>query len=174
MNFAQPAIATVTFVFLTCLFTSGQTSDGGEESSLVLEQGAVPHKGLDDVYRRFSEGYKQLDAASVANLYSETAAYLAPGNNLEIGRQKVSETFTRFFDSVRQRNGRLQISFRIVQRQIDRSLAYDVGIYTLTSFNEKGEARTSKGKFVVVARREKDEVWRFQVDGYNDLPKQPK
>ena len=174
MNFAQRTIATGTFVFLTCLSTYGQTPGNTPESSLVLEEGVAAHKDLGEIYRRFSEGYKKLDAAAVANLYTETAAYLAPGQNLDIGRQKVLETFTKFFDSVRQRNGRMEISFRIAQRQAEQSLGYDVGIYTLTSFNEKGEARTSKGKFMVVAKPEKDGVWRFQVDGYNDLPKPPK
>jgi len=144
------------------------------QNSPVLDEGVAPHDGLDAIYRRFSEGYKKLDGAAVANLYTETAAYLAPGNEIEIGRAKVSETFTKMFESVRQRNGRLEISFRIAQRQAEQSLAYDVGIYTLTSFNDKGEARTSKGKFFVVAKPEKDGVWRFQVDGYNDLPKMPK
>ena len=134
----------------------------------------APHDGLDEIYRRFSEGYKKLDPAAVANLYTETAAYLAPRKEIEIGRAKVLATFTEFFDSVRQKNGRMEISFRIAQRQAEQNLAYDVGIYTLTSFNDKGEARTSKGKFMVVAKREKDGVWRFQVDGYNDLPKPPK
>lgn len=158
---------------MSCL-SSAQTSTGTRESSLVLEQRVAPHKGLDEVYRRFSEGYKKLDAASVANLYSETAAYLAPKNNIEIGRQKVLGIFTGFFDSVKQKNELIEISFRIVQRQVDKNLAYDVGIYTLTTFDEKGESRASSGKFVVVAGREKDGVWRFQVDGYNDLPKQTK
>jgi ketosteroid isomerase-like protein len=64
----------------------------------------------------------------------------------------------------------LEISFRIVQRQVDKNLAYDVGVYTLTSFNQKGESSKDSGKFVVVARREKDDSWRFQVDGYSALP----
>jgi uncharacterized protein (TIGR02246 family) len=142
------------------------------EGSLVLEQGVAPHKGLDTVYRRFIEGYKKLDAASVANLYSETAAYLAPQSNIQIGRQKVSGIFASFFDSVRQKNGRLEISFHVVQRQVEKNLAYDVGIYTLTSFNEKGESSKGTGKFVVVATRGKGDIWRFQVDGYSDLPKE--
>jgi uncharacterized protein (TIGR02246 family) len=174
MKFAQWATATGAFVFLAIVSAYGQTLDKMAEGSLVLDQGVAAHKGLDDIYRRFSEGYKKLDAAAVANLYTETAAYLAPGQDLDIGRQKVLETFTKFFDSVRERHGRLEISFRIAQRQVEQNLAYDVGIYTLTSFNEKGEPRTSKGKFMVVAKPEKDGVWRFQVDGYNDLPKEPK
>jgi uncharacterized protein (TIGR02246 family) len=174
MKFIIQTVAIALLVFLSCASNSAQTSTGTRESSLVLEQSVAPHKGLDEIYRRFSEGYKKLDAASVANLYSETAAYLAPKNNIEIGRQKVLGIFTGFFDSVKRKNERIEISFRIVQRQVDKNLAYDVGIYTLTSFNEKGESRASNGKFVVVARREKDGVWRFQVDGYNDLPKQTK
>lgn len=144
------------------------------ESSPILDEGVAAHEGLDAIYRRFSEGYKKLDPAVVANLYTETAAYLQPGTEIEIGREKVLASFTKFFDSVRQRNGRVEISFRIVQRQAEQKLAYDVGMYTLTSFSDKGEQRTSKGKFFVVAKPEKDGVWRFQVDGYNDLPKPPK
>lgn len=174
MKYKNLLIAIGSAVFLTCLATSGLAAENAVATSAVLGEGVAPHNGLDEIYRRFAEGYKKLDAAAVANLYTETAAYLAPGQNLDIGRQKVLETFTKFFDSVRQRNGRMEISFRIAQRQAEQSLAYDVGIYTLTSFNERGEARVSKGKFMVVAKPEKDGVWRFQVDGYNDLPKPPK
>jgi len=169
MKFIVQTIAIAVFVLSGFSSTFAQTSNGTVESSLVLEQGVAPHKGLDEVYRRFSEGYKKLDAASVVNLYSESAAYLAPGSNIQIGRQKVSEIFTGFFNSVRQQNGQLEISFRIVQRQVDKNLAYDVGIYTLTSFNQKGESSKDSGKFVVVAKREKGDSWRFQVDGYSPL-----
>jgi uncharacterized protein (TIGR02246 family) len=174
MKYKNLLIAIGSAVVLTCLAPSGLAAENAVATSPVLDEGVAPHNGLDEIYRGFAEGYKKLDPALVANLYTETAAYLAPGQNLDIGRQKVLETFTKFFDSVRQRNGRMEISFRIAQRQVDQSLAYDVGIYTLTSFNEKGEPRTSKGKFMVVAKPEKDGVWRFQVDGYNDLPKPPK
>ena len=174
MKFTQRAMAAGTSVFLAIVSAFGQTPGTKAEDSLVLEEGVAAHSGLDEIYRRFTEGYKKLDAAAVANLYTETAAYLAPGQNLEVGREKVLGTFTRFFDSERQRKGRVEISFRIVQRQVDQILAYDVGIYTLTTFDEKGEARASKGKFMVVAKREKDGVWRFQVDGYNGVPKPPK
>ena len=172
LNSANRAIFITALICLSYLAAPSQTSNIAVEKSLVLEQGVAPHKGLDGIYRQFSEGYKKLDAASVVNLYSDTAAYLAPGSPVQIGRQKVSDIFTGFFDSVRKRNGRLEISFRILQRQVDQNLAYDVGIYTLTSFDEKGAASKDSGKFVVVARREKGDVWRFQVDGYNSVPKE--
>lgn len=171
MKFVIQTIAIAAFVVLSYSSNSAQTLNNMADGALILEQGVAPHKQLDEIYRRFTEGYKKLDAASVANLYSETAAYLAPEDNIQIGRQKISQIFTGFFDSVKQQNGRLEISFRIVQRQVDKNLAYDVGIYMLTSFNQKGEPSKSSGKFVVIAKREKDDTWRFQVDGYSALPK---
>jgi len=174
MKSTKPLIGIGSLVFLTCLATSAPAAENTPQSALVLDEGVAAHKGLDEIYRRFSEGYKNLDAAAVANLYTETAAYLSPGDEIDIGRGKILATFSKMFDSTRQRNGRLEISFRIAQRQAEQNMAYDVGIYTLTSFNDKGESRTSKGKFFVVAKPEKDGVWRFQVDGYNDLPKPPK
>lgn len=65
------------------------------QDSPVLDQGVAPHDGLDEIYRGFAEGYKKLDPALVANLYSETAAYLAPGKKIEIGRARVLATFYR-------------------------------------------------------------------------------
>src|SRR5688572_18412808 len=161
------------FVVLTCLATSGLATEGEGENP-ALDAGVAAHKGLDEIYRRFSEGYKKLDPAVVANLYTETAAYLSPGDEIDIGREKILANFTKMFDSDKQRNGRFEISFRIAQRQAEPTMAYDVGVYTLTSFNDKGESRSSKGKFFVVAKPDKEGVWRFQVDGYNDLPKAAK
>ena len=174
MKYTKLLIGIGSFVFLTSLATSVQAAENPPQGALVLDEGVAPHKGLDEIYGRFSEGYKNLDAAAVGNLYTETAAYLSPGDEIDIGRAKILATFSKMFDSTRQRNGRLEISFQIAQRQAEQTLAYDVGIYTLTSFSDKGESRTSKGKFMVVAKPDKDGVWRFQVDGYNDLPKPAK
>ena len=174
MNYKFLLIAVGSLGFLTCLATSASAAEDTAQNALVLDEGVTPHKGLDEIYRRFSEGYKNLDAAAVANLYTETAAYLSPGDDIDIGREKIVATFSKMFDSNKQRNSRLEISFRIAQRQAVENMAYDVGVYTLTSFRENGETRVSKGKFFVVAKPEKDGLWRFQVDGYNDLPKPEK
>lgn len=78
------AIVIVVFVFLSYPSTFGQASNSTAERPLVLEQGVAPHKGLDEVYRRFTEGYRKLDVASVVNLYTETASYLAPGSTINL------------------------------------------------------------------------------------------
>jgi ketosteroid isomerase-like protein len=44
-------------------------------------------------------------------------------------------------------------------------------IFNLTRIQENGESRTSRGKFFVVTVKDTDGTWRFQADGYNNLPK---
>jgi uncharacterized protein (TIGR02246 family) len=152
---------------LIVLFITLQAS--AQTSELVLEKGVKAHKEIDEVYRQFSESYRTLDAEKVISLYTETAAYLQPNDELLQGRDKVRGVFAPFFDSVKKEGRQMTISFQIFQRMVDKKLAYDVGIYTLRSFKDGKEINTGKGKFIVVAVKEKDGKWRFQVDGYNGL-----
>jgi len=136
---------------------------------LVLEKGVEAHRGIDGIYRRFSESYRTLDTEKIVNLYTENAAYLQPNDDLLQGRDKVREVFAPFFEKMKKDELTMTISFQIFQRAADKNLAYDVGIYTLRSFKDGKEMSAGRGKFVVVAVREKDGAWRFQVDGYSEL-----
>ena len=153
-------------VLLSCSgFVFGQAKD------LTLDPGVKAHAGIDAIYAKFSRAYRELDHELVGGLYSADASYLVPGQNILIGRDKITPTFKNFFDDVRDRKGKLEISFRILQRRVSGDLAYDVGIYTLSSYDDAGKGNTGQGKFVAVALKNQDE-WRFQADGYSDLPKQ--
>lgn len=157
------------FPFVTLISAQSPTVDTKE---LILEKGVAPHARIDDVYRRFSEGYRKLDAEAVTNLYSEDALYLAPGSDIKRGREKIAEIFSGFFDSVETSGGSLTISFRIVERNVSKDLGYDVGVYTLAQ-KRGGGTRSSQGNFVVVARRMKNGDWKFALDTYHDLPGAP-
>lgn len=143
----------------------------GLGQGVSFDAGAKPHAGLDSVYAKFSRAYRELDHDAVGGLYTLDAAYLVPGQNLTTGRDNITPTFKSFFDHVRERKSRLEIAFRIVQRRVSNDMAYDVGIYTLTQTDLAGKSSTGQGKFVVVAVKEKNGEWRFQVDGYSDLAK---
>jgi conserved hypothetical protein len=163
----------IIFVLSIAVFAVSNAPAQGDKRGpafLTFEKGVEAHKGIDRVYAEFAKGYRTLDASLVAGLYSEDAAYLPPGIETLIGRAAIAKNFGKFFDSIKAGKGRLEISFHIVQRQVDKNLAYDVGVYTLTSYNGDGISTKGQGKFVVVAKREKG-IWLFQVDGYNDLPK---
>ena len=144
-------------------------SANAQTNELVLEKGVLAHKGIDNIYRQFSEAYRALNSETVTNLYTESAAYLVPDDDIMQGREKIRASFKGFFDSVKTGGRTMTISFQIFQRKADKNMAYDVGIYTLRSFKDGKEIGIGQGKFVVVAVKEKDDKWRFQVDGYSGL-----
>lgn len=131
--------------------------------------GVASHPGLDAVYATFSRGYETLDPATVANLYTEDALYLVPGDDVLRGRKAILDNFTGFFDSTREAGSTLRIRFEIVDRQIEDSLTTDVGYFILSRSTKDGRDSTSRGKFVVVAKKQKDGAWRFHVDSYSGV-----
>jgi uncharacterized protein (TIGR02246 family) len=154
-------------ILIIILFVS--LSAKAQTDELTLEKGVAAHKEIDTIYKTFSDAYRTLDADKVTNLYSETAAYLAPNDNIQQGRAAIRPSFQSFFDYVKKEGRTMTISFQIVQRKVDKNLAYDVGIYTIRQYKDGKEINQGQGKFVVVAVKEKDGKWRFQVDGYSDL-----
>ena len=158
-------ILIVSFVLLFSSYLFSQTA----ESFLKLENGVAAHKEIDAIYKNFSEAYKTLDVEKVADLYTENAAYLPPENDILQGREQIRPTFKSFFDWIKKEGRTMTIAFQIVQRKANKNLAYDVGIYTIRQFKDGKPVSTGQGKFVVVAVKEKDGKWRFQVDGYSGL-----
>ena len=145
-----------------------------QNSELTLEKGVSAHKEIDAIYKTFNEAYRTLDADKVTNLYTETAAYLAPNEKIQQGRGEIRGGFQSFFDWIKSEGRTMTISFQIFQRKVDKNMAYDVGIYTIRQYKDGKEVGTGQGKFVVVAVKEKDGKWRFQVDGYSDLKPEQK
>ena len=144
-----------------------------QNSELILENDVKPHKGIDNVYKTFSESYRTLKPELVANLYAEDSAYLAPNRDIMNGRKAILANFKRFFNNVKSREQSMTISFQVFQRKVTKKMGYDVGIYTIDFYKDGKKINDSKGKFVVVAVKGKDKKWHFQVDGYSSL-KPPK
>ena len=156
-------------LFSLLLILSAIVSANAQTGELVLEKGVSAQKEIDAIYKTFSEAYRTLDVEKVADLYAENASYLPPNNNILQGREAIRPTFKSFFDWIKNEGRTMTISFQIFQRKVDKNLGFDVGIYTIRQYKDGQEVGTGQGKFVVVATREKDGKWRFQVDGYSDL-----
>ncbi len=162
-------------LILLSLFVISSTVIGQDRvvaKELTLDPGVKPHNGIDQNYARFSEAYKLLDAKIVTDLYTETAFYLTPESGMDRGRELIGNNFGSFFRSVKERKGGLAISFQIVERRISGDMGYDVGIYTLASTNPSGETTRTRGKFVVIALKQKNGDWKFQLDAFSGLPKE--
>ena len=112
-----------------------------------------------------------LNVDLVADLYTGDANYLAPGNVITDGREKIRENFASFFENVKKNGNTIEIKFQILKREVDRTLGYDVGIYTINSFKNGAPLATSNGKFVVITKKIRNK-WYFRYDSYSNLPKQ--
>ncbi len=155
---------------VVCVLAAGFTAPAAHaETGITLDPGVAPMPELDEIYRRFAMAYRDLDARAVAGLYTRDALYLQPGRDIKQGRVPIEASFRRFFDHSRSVGLVLEISFRIVARQVSDRLAYDVGIFTLVTTREGEEMGRSFGKFVNVSRPDDDGAWRFQVGSHSDL-----
>ena len=124
---------------------------------------------FDALFEMLAEAYEQKDADRAASAYGEDAAYLGPRGDTVRGRAAIREEFARLFEQANEQGDELILTFEHVERQIEGRLAYETGYYTLTRRGPEGE-RSSRGKFVVVARFTKGKGWSFQVDSYSPAP----
>ena len=156
--------ASLTLALITITAAAGQ--------DLTLRPGVEAHAGIDAIYGKFTQAYKDLDPARVASLYTTDALYLSPGEDVLQGRGAIEQNFASAFTRAWDAGERLHIRFEILDRGIDGKLGYDVGYYHLKRVPKEGEVHTSTGKFTVVIRCEgKEGPCLFHVDSYSGLPR---
>ena len=81
------------------------------------------------------------------------------------GIDAIVGNFERYFSSVRDRNGRLKLMFRVVKRDCTETLCSDVGWYKLDRFDGEGNLEgTSYGRFLTTPKKSDDGLWRFIAD----------
>lgn len=150
------------YFFTACI---SQTEPDREEHS----------RSIDQLYQQFSMAYQTKDVDLVSNLYANDALYL-PGSaqkGILEGGEAIRNTFDGYLNAMAGRQRVLDISFRIVERKIDDSLAYDAGYYLIRAkandvdeFPEGGNV----GKFVTVMGLQPDGSWKFLLDGFSPAP----
>lgn len=93
------------------------------------------NEAINQLYQRFEIAYDSLDVDMVGNLYVQDAHYLLPNPQAPVleGKERIRKSFARFMGRAKAHGRNVEISFRIVHRQISDSLAYDVGYYRTRS-----------------------------------------
>jgi len=124
---------------------------------------------LDALFEILVQAYEQKDADGAASAYGEDAAYMGPSGDTVRGRDAIRETFAGLFERANEQGDELTLTFEHVERTVEGRLAYETGYYTLTRRGPEGE-RSSRRKFVVIARFTKGRGWSFQVDSYSPAP----
>ena len=154
-------ITTLTF---TASFSFAQSD------ALTLEDGVMANESIDSLYQQFSNAYSDLDTSQFKSIYAQDAYYLQPKAHHFKGIDALIENgFAGWFGWMKEGNGTLSISFRIIERELQENLGYDIGYYKVIQKRPEEEDEISEGKFVVVTKKQDNGEWRFQVDAYNDI-----
>ena len=103
------------------------------------------------------------DADGVAAQYTEDAILMGPNKPAVVGRKAIADSFRPFFAAFRG-----ELSQDIEEVEVLGDQAYMRGRLHIKVTAKKGGAKAElHGKYIVIARRDTDGVWRFSRDIYN-------
>jgi uncharacterized protein (TIGR02246 family) len=103
------------------------------------------------------------DADGVAAQYTEDAILMNPGSPAIVGREAIAEGFRPFFATFRG-----ELAQEIEEIEFFGDQAYMRGKIRIKVTAKRGSAKAElHGKYIAIARRDSDGVWRFARDIYN-------
>jgi uncharacterized protein (TIGR02246 family) len=112
---------------------------------------------------RIQAAFAAGDAGAVAAEYTEDAYLMPPNSPSLVGRAAIADLYKAFF-----KDYRCALKTEIQEVEVAGDWAYVRGLLTSTvAPKDGGEPHTNHGKYLVVARRGTDGVWRFARDSYN-------
>ena len=112
---------------------------------------------------RIRAAYAIGDAEGVAGQYTEDAILMNPGQPAVVGRQAIAEGFRFFFTYFRG-----ELTQEIEEIEVMGDQAWMRGRMQIETTAKKGGAKNRvQGKYIAIARRDADGVWRFARDIYN-------
>lgn len=156
--------------FLPLILAASACASGGDPGRQEADRASVEAE-LASVYHAFTTAYATADVDRLMrDVYAPDAFYLPPGGPILSGQDQFRGQFERFLGPMAAGGGRGPgISFEIVDRDISGDLAYDIGYYTLKSPGAGGDVEGSRGKFVIVWKRDAAGRWRIHADSYSGV-----
>ncbi|GIU33159.1 nuclear transport factor 2 family protein [Shewanella schlegeliana] len=140
--------------------------------SLIQVAFANDNDALNAVYSHFSAAFNELDANIMKSIYSEDACYIPEGQDEEItlGRDNIVALYETFFGKIKHKNARIEVDFRVIERNIEGNSATDIGYYLIRFHPPVDDGEPSSefaGKFVGVSKKKSDGKWYLTVDTNN-------
>ena len=130
---------------------------------------AAVSAALDSTYTVFRRAYAEANVQLLMDeVYAPEGYYLPPESPILQGQDQFRGQFSFLERFARDGGGGPQISFDIVDRDIDGDLAYDIGVYSILQPGASGDAEPGQGKFIVIWKRI-DGDWRIWADGFSPL-----
>ena len=122
-----------------------------------------------DGTKGYVEAYNRGDAAAAADFYAEDAKVLPANMEMVSGKQAIREFWKTAMEM-----GVKKINLETAEVGYDGNLAYERGV-SIVNIEPKGkQARTERGKYLIVLKRQTDGSWKVALDIWNsDSPAQP-
>lgn len=127
----------------------------------VAEARAADEAAIRAASQEWSNAASSKDVEKAVSFYSDDATYNPPGAPLAAGKDAIRKVWTNVL-AMPGVNLRWATSKVEVARSGD--LAYDTGAYTLTKNDASGNPVTTKGKYVVVWKKQADGKWKVIED----------
>ncbi len=163
---STPVLAVTLGVLVACAPAGPDDSAEG-----VTSDDSIVSAELDSVYATFSRAYAEADVDLLMDsVYAREGYYLPPNAPILEGQDAFRGQFEGFLGPIAERGepGPV-ISFDIRDRAIDGDLAYDIGVYTIRRPDAAADAPGSRGKFIVIWKRDAAGAWRIHADGFSGL-----
>lgn len=118
---------------------------------------------IEAIERRIMEGFAAGDADAIAAQYTEDALLLPQDSPPVEGRAAIAESYRPALEAYA-----MELRTRAEEIEVAGGWAWLRGRFEHTSTSKTdGAAKTYKGKYLAVARRDADGVWRFHRDAFN-------
>jgi uncharacterized protein (TIGR02246 family) len=139
------------------------TAAGCEEEHMhqAPDTRAADEAAIRAASQEWSNAASGRDLEKAVSFYADDATYNPPGAPLAAGKDAIRKIWTNIV-AVPGINLRWETSKVEVARSGD--LAYDTGAYTLTKNDASGKPVTSKGKYIVVWKKQADGKWKVIQD----------
>lgn len=126
--------------------------------------------GIEAIEERIQAGFAAGDADAIAAQYTEDALLLPQGSPAIQGRAAIAESYRPALAQYAMR-----LRTHVEEVEVAGGWAWLRGRFEHTSTSKAdGTATTYRGKYLAVARRDPDGVWRFHRDAFNlDEPATP-
>ncbi len=135
--------------------------------STTFSFGQQTEPNADFLYENFTKAYDELSAEKLADLYTYNAEalnlYDGGSPNSIKGQQEIKKYYTKFFQSVKENNQILSLTFKIIDRNKIGDNILDNGFYQLEIITPNKPSSFSFGKFSTVLEVQNKE-WKFKTD----------
>ena len=150
-----------TVLVMTCAMAIAAAGCEEEHLQQVPDTRAANEAAIRAASQDWSAAASSRDLEKAVSFYADDATYNPPGAPLAAGKDAIRKVWASV---VAIPGGNLRWETAKVEVARSGDLAYDTGAYTLTKNDANGKPVTSKGKYVVVWKKQTDGKWKVIED----------